>query len=509
MNEDLLLILSNPFPQDKRLLGFAREEHRSDSILKAKPNEKFSSFREPLTDVMSPHIENAKAIQKIFFSGEDATNSRISAGKAGIDLNEKLLEIDKFFRTYIETAKDDLIENEARRLEKRYFEKTGVPSQLNFIKMKRFYEKLKTFNESATKIWKEIYGIINSLSLSDKFSKISNSAVEEHIEPSLKLSRFTDLFLTELHKYLKIESEGVNKNTGAHIAELSYDPYARYNLAGFFGDTADNFRDGSFQNQDSIPENIKKSSIAKNIVLETREQKLNRSSTFSTAMLGSRDWNRTTDYYMELAAQEYEESLELFRRSYHVSLTDEDRNNPVSSSSAVLRKSIGDEYLEPYINMLYGKLHDISALLITSDFPGLDHPLVFLYHCGPVAFLNILHLTLQQERIGEIFYLKKDRSTERTYPESILKREIIEWWNDTFKDLSGEDVDSYVLYSRALEMIKKDFRAVYEEGINIRMRETGKGHVGLDLWLKENQKRIYGIRKLFVFKRFIGNIGFD
>jgi hypothetical protein len=145
-------------------------------------------------------------------------------------------------------------------------------------------------------------------------------------------------------------------------------------------------------------------------------------------------------------------------------------------------------------------------LLITKDFPGLDNPFVFLYHCGPIAFFNILLSTLQHEHLGEIFYLKKDRSTERTYPEAIIKREIIEWWNDTFNKMTGEEADSYILYSRAIEMVKKDYRAHYEDAINLRRRETGKGHVGLDAWMKENQKRIFGIRKVHIFKRFLGNI---
>ena len=509
MDEDLVLILSNPFPADKRPLGFAREEHQTDSLLKAKPREKFSSFREPLKKVLISHLDNSHTIQKILLSEENTADLKIIKGKSGRELKDRILEIEKFFRTYIETADDELIETEARRIEKRFFEKTGEPSQIDFLKIKRYYEKLKTFNESMIKIWKEIYTIINSLSLLNDLEKISQALASDCIEPSQRLTRFTELFLMELKNYLKIEHEGISKTTGNFVIQMTYNPYVRYSLAGFFGDTVGIISGDIIHDNENIPENIKQSSIAKNIVLETREHKLNRSSIFSTIMHGSRDWNRTTSYYMELPAQEYERNVELFKKSYHVSLSPETHPKAISSTSAVLRQSIGEDLLEAYINMIYGKLHEISALLITKDFPGLDHPVVFLYHCGPLSFFNMLLSTFQYEHLGEIFYLKKDRTTERTFPEGIMKRELIEWWNDTFKDITGEEADSYILYSRSIEMVKKDYRAHYEEAINIRRRETGKGHVGLEAWMKENQRRIFGIRKYHIFKRFLGDMLFE
>lgn len=512
MEEDLALLLENPFPEERKLPQLTNRNFTSQSILPNRPEDKFLIFKNRISTALEIHLNTTKSIRKLLFDTDHVSDIRAILSQYGIDLEGHLNDLDKAYRTYIETAIDNLLDNEARRMERRFFPKTNIKEHIDFLKLKRYYEKIKTFNDIAQTLWREIQKSIDRISIIPETGKLSQEISEQHLSVILNMVRKTDAYLSALKLYMNIDSETIDPLTGSCHIVMTYNPQIQYTIPAFFGEESE--RDipeipSSEQQEETIKKAEKSSSIAKNIVLETREHKLNRSSIFSTIIPGSRDWNRTPSYYMELPVREYEEEMEKFKIAYHVSIKSESRTSTFQNTAIMSRKNYGASVIEDYVNLIFIKLREIATNLLRKDFPGQESPMIFLYHCGPKTIYNILISTLQQENIGEIFYLKNNKTTEKEFPNGILKREVIEWWNEMFQEISGEAIDSFVVYSRAVEMVKKDYRASYEEALALRKKETGKGYAGFEEWLLENQKRIFGIRKIEVYKRFVGDVWFD
>ncbi|MBI3396504.1 MAG: hypothetical protein HY042_11755, partial [Spirochaetia bacterium] len=245
-------------------------------------------------------------------------------------------------------------------------------------------------------------------------------------------------------------------------------------------------------------------SIAKNIVLETRERRLNSASILSVPLLGSRDWNRSPHYAFEVPVKYYDECVENFNKAYHVNLKEDILAAPLPSAAALVRSGAGQAQFGEYVEAIRGTLEELADEVLRVDFPGTEKPLVFLYHCGPNAFYNMLLYVLRQRKQGEIFYVDSTNNTVREYPDELIRKCLIDWWTGRFAALSGEDVDSYLTYSRSIEMVKKDYRLLQEHGMQqLKREQPHTRYAEREKWIKENHARVFGIRKLEIFKRFL------
>ena len=195
----------------------------------------------------------------------------------------------------------------------------------------------------------------------------------------------------------------------------------------------------------------------------------------------------------------------LLKDAYHVNVDENDiLIMPMATPAAVVRKGSGEHHIVRFHNLINRLLAESATGILMEDFPGVEKPEVFLYHCGPNVFYRILLGQLKEERLGEMFYLDINNSSVREYPEEFIKKVLIDWWNKGSDDLDREDVDSYLTYSRQLEMVKREYRILYEEGTSLRKREQpGVGYLGVETWLKENKLRVFGLRKMEIFRRFI------
>jgi hypothetical protein len=114
---------------------------------------------------------------------------------------------------------------------------------------------------------------------------------------------------------------------------------------------------------------------------------------------------------------------------------------------------------------------------------------------------------MKQRQIGEIQYLDKSGNAIREYPQEMLKKLLIDWWRARFLPLGSEEIDSYINYSRCLDHVKKDYRILYNAGVEVRKKEQPMGlYSGLQRWMRENRARVFGIRRMEVFRRFIPGV---
>jgi hypothetical protein len=512
MDEDLARLLTAPFAQETT----GRESQistgpRSITIPGGDKSQQYGIFLNPPDISLALHKETIEHIRTALLDPALPAQTQQAVRQHAPELREMTDHLLRLFRTYIETADDDALEKEAKRLERRFFEKPNDEGQIEFIKLKRYYEKLRTFNASALDIWKSIQRALDTLSV---ITETRDQALKSHrdsIESVHALIRKTDSFLNALKNYLGVTNEKKDVITGVFQISLTFQPDVYYTIGGFFeGRKRESIRREAHEEPsegDRIGE--KGFSIARNIILETHENKLNRSMFYRSNLIGSRDWNRTPHYVLEVSVIDYEKCMKLFRESYHVNLEQGETAGKLNYSAAILKKNTGEKLIAKYVNLVMQTLENIALNIMNNDFPGLDNPQIFLYHCGPKVFYSILVATFQSANIGEMFYITRDKNIEREYPEAMLKREVIEWWNRVFEKLTVEDVDSFIAYSRCVEMVNKDYRSLYDESLVIRKKETGQGLIGFEKWLHENQKKIFGLRKIEIFKRFLKDRWFE
>ena len=528
MDEDLFQILSHPFTAGG-VAGVENDELEETVVLQSNALkyvtgeksllqndlENFELFRNDPPLVFEPHIHLNDTIREVYLSARLTDHHREAVQSVAPELEHRTSELVKYYKIYIQTATEDGLSREALRLERKYFDEPGKYGQIPYIKIKRYFEKIKTFNEFCRNHWREIFKILDSLELHSDLEEFRGripSDLRVRIYPMIRL---TDAFLDSLKRYLKVEAEVYDTMTRAYRVDMVFDPELRYSLEGFFGDppdeeeissrekTATEEDEGEEEAEEDLPPEVFEGSIARSIILETREHRLAGSRILSVPILGSRDWNRTPDYRLEVPLEDYEACLETFRIAYHVNVPETLGKLPTNQNTALGRKGTGARYQQAYGTMVQEILGEIRRTLLEEDYPGLDKPSIFLYHTGPLVFYRILLAYLRQRNLGEMFYMQ-ERNPAHEFPLPLIKKETIFWWNGNFSGLDGEEVDSYLYFSRILEMVKKDFRILFEEGSRMRKKEQpGAGYSGLDRWIRENRVKVFGVRKVEVFRRFI------
>ncbi|MCE9599689.1 MAG: hypothetical protein K8S54_17150 [Spirochaetia bacterium] len=514
MDEDLVKLLSNPFEEEKlqsRALLSGRAADLEDGTESHDSLRDMRMFRgQPETALYAHRSAAETAMDRLFSPGlSPAAQQALSAYRAR--LGAHFSSILKNFKVYVETCSEEILQKEVKRLERRYFDQGANEKQLNFLKLKRIFEKLKTFQELCRTDWREIFKIVDTLTVIEDTRTMARSIEKDILRGIPVLMRRTDHFLESMNAYMGGGEENRDPVTGTYRLTVNWRPELLYTIGHMMGDeiAADDLPAAEAEVPAESAEESFSGSIARNIVIDTREKILNKSSLFSALLLGSRDWNRTPAYSMEVPVRHYEECLENFKQSFivHLEPSTIPANATTSQVAARLRSGSGESVLTDYVKLTFDFLEAIAQDIVKTDFPGLDKPTVFLYHCGPIAFYNILLLTLKNKQLGEIQYLDRAGNAIREYPHEILKKLLIDWWGARFSTLGSEDIDSYISYSRGLEIIKKDYRIAYNLGVAMRKKEQPHGtYSGLGRWMKENRARIFGIRKMEIFRRFIPGI---
>lgn len=512
MAEDLERLLSNPFEEDRvsrRSLLSADAESVQEGTHDAVRDLRI--FRGPPETVLYAHKSSAETLQERL-AGPLSPGAQQAISPYSVRLSNHLAALLKNFKVYVETCGEEILLKEVKRLERRYFDQGADEYQINFLKLKRIYEKIKTFQELVRTDWREVFKIIDTLTVIEETRSLARSVEKEILHGIPILMRRTDHFLEALHTYMGGGDESKDPVTGTYRLLTQYKPELPYTIGHLLGDEVAVHVSEELQEKQPLhvdmPETLQ-GSVAQSIVLDTREKILNKSSLIAAPILGSRDWNRTPAYSMEVPVRQYEECLENFKQSFIVHL--EPSVVPVNAASsqvaARLRSGSGEEVLNDYLKLIFSLLDEIASNLVNVDFAGLDHPVVFLYHCGPIAFFNMLLITLKTRQIGEVQYIDRSGNAIREYPQELLKKLLIDWWIAKFASISLDEVDSYILFSRCMDIVRRDYRVIYNQGMQMRKKEQPHGtYAGLARWMKENRVRVFGIRRMEIFRRFIPGI---
>jgi hypothetical protein len=245
------------------------------------------------------------------------------------------------------------------------------------------------------------------------------------------------------------------------------------------------------------------------IIIESEIKKFYRNVLY-TNILGSKDWNRTKDYYLELNKEDYQKDLNKFYQSIYIIYDKKTFEESISMFSSVrtgLEKKDIEEIFQYYINMIQGLLNENYQAIINNDFAGIIKPTIFFYHIGANTFYSIIKEDLREKKLGEILYLE-NQLLLREYPYNLIKKILIDWWNELTSLLDIEEIDSYWIYSIHLEYVLQEYLKDYE----LIRKESIKNHISnyqFDEWFKKNYRELLGLRKYFIYKRFYPTLLID
>ncbi|MBW7858582.1 MAG: hypothetical protein H3C43_09910 [Leptonema sp. (in: Bacteria)] len=332
--------------------------------------------------------------------------------------------------------------------------------------------------------------------------------------------------MLRLKDYAHIEDSHI-ADEGNLTVSMTYDPQIRYTISEALNTEKDTleelFKDNILNTEFDTDTNANttdfielddQSSIAHNIVLESRSRRFHRSNFFSVPLKGSRDWNRTRHYSLEIGMIDYQKEHHFFNEAFHIILNREDLEKVVQLNSLVANRdenqTEGQKRSAQYSTIIIETLDTIANDILTEDFPGASPKEIFLYHIGPIAFRSILISILRSQQIGDIFYVNASNQIVRILPELVITKLLIDWWIERFENLDIEEVDSYLNYSRTIEFLRSEFLLSYEKAREIRRsEEPTASYRSFDDWLRKNRNRIFGRRKYSIFQRFFPDLLFQ
>lgn len=484
-------------------------------------------FNRPIELVLRPHATVSQIILTRIYEARSEPTLMNIVERYGSDLVEKLEEIRRYYRLLVETCADTLLDQEAERLVKRFFGDQADENKNNFIKLKRFYEKIRSFQDIAEERWSDIQKLVDTFAIIPETRHLVKDLPDRHIPDINSLLRRTGLFLLRLKDYAHIEdSHTTNLNNDSNLTvKMTYDPQIRYTikdalnteqntLEELFKDNAPNSKIDTHTENIESTEFEDQSSIAHNIVLESRSRRFHRSNFFSVPLKGSRDWNRTKHYSLEIGMIDYQKEHHFFYESFHLILNRDDLEKAVQLNNLVAARdenqTEGQKRGPEYTSLMIETLDSIASDITTEDFPGAPTKEIFLYHIGPVAFRSMQISILKSKQIGDIFYINASNQIVRILPELVITKLLIDWWVERFENLDIEEVDSYLNYSRTIEFLRSEFLVSYEKAREIRRSEDPTAsYRNFDDWLRKNRNRIFGRRKYLIFQRFFPDLLFQ
>lgn len=465
------------------------------------------NFLRPLEILLRPHINVTQEIlNRIYLINKDSTNKNI-IDQYGSDLIEKLETIRRMYRIHIESANHQFLEKEANKLVRRFFGENYTDNHKNFIKLKRYFEKLKTFHEISSHQWKDIFKLLETF-LYIRETKSHIESIQERLIPNLlTLIRHTETFLQLLQKYLKINQIQFDPSTKSYTIHLTYDETIGYTLEDFYESYLQPLKKNTLVEKQIIEKQPKVSTFHTHLK-ETKSIHLDfykSEKIISTYEIGSKDWNHSKEYFLELNLEEYQTDIKKFYQSFLVIITREHFHDSLQAHSFKNKKQTKEEIetlFHQYTSFIQEVCSEIYNQIFYEDFKGILKPPIFFYNLGAKTIYSILVEELKDKNLGEILYTKNDLIF-REYPYNIIKKIFIDWFNDLTIVLDKEEVDSYIIYSQQLEFVLGEYLNDYKKILEYHNQHVPNlNYLQFNQWFLKNYKKIISIRKFYIYKRF-------
>lgn len=236
-------LIENPFlylfefPKEKPTISnyvsniFDKED--ISDILYLEEKKILQQFLRPIEIILRPHVSLSQDILNIFYKRKNIPTVQKILDQYGSDLLEKLENIRKFYRIFIEANTNNSLEMEANKLVKRFFGDNYSENHKNFIKMKRYIERLKSFYEQVSKLWKDVEKLLETFLYIEETKNIAED-IKNRLKEIALLNHQTDIFLKLLSKHLKIREFLYNPISFSYSANMTYEEDIDYTLEGIY-----------------------------------------------------------------------------------------------------------------------------------------------------------------------------------------------------------------------------------------------------------------------------------
>lgn len=470
----------------------------SEVHLSALPREKvidsagIDIFSANIDSVLGLHVTFAEAIQKSLNAEYHTAEAHRLIEKHNYELFSPLHEIEDAYAKFISVLSKHSMQREAeRRAGAEFHGERLTASHIEFLKTKLILENIASFLKSVVPTWAVVEGRIRNLSANPETHIVRIQIEEVYLQRIWSLNATTEAFIERLKEYFHAQIIGsASDNPNQQVSNLLFDPEMDYDYRNVFEKKGNTSKAKTISN---IPGQESKS--------KTSRTEIAKENFFFTNVYGTKEWNRNDCYVLDVKKSEFFEEEEKFNHASFVILGPGDNTN-LTLASALVRKNSGHGLAGKYFQMVQALFEFTITNIFSKDFPEIKaDQLVMLYHIGPVAIFNIITDDMKRRNFGHIFYVEKNNLV-KLFPENIIKKHTIDLWEKKFQDLNPISVDSYIDYSKSIQVIRTTYQELYNHAA-----ATRKGALYADNdfenYLQENCGKFFGFRRAQIFRRFV------
>ncbi len=396
---------------------------------------------------------------------------------------------DLYTKIIVPILKSDLILSLDKEFLEQFGEEEKTDSLIQFVRTKLFYESLASYKKQHDLTWKTIFDISKSFNSYDSTKIIFRKFESEIFTNVEEFSRNIKNFLEKIEEEFSCSIIGSSKqNQNFLVSNLFYDESFNYDLKILF------------------PKREKKIITEQKTVLTPLKQrvtaKLNLKETnfHHTDARGTKDWNRNDSYILYIKRSDLIEEQKKFYSASFVTLNPSENVN-INLAAAMVRKNSGQAQAPKYTKMIQTLLEFTTNSIFSKDFPYVtDDTYTFLYHIGPVVIYNIISEDMNRRDFGYCHIVENNKII-RFFPDTILKKHIIDFWVDKFIDIKIEAVDGFINYQKGVSNIKASYKSFFDHAASTRRGLNDKQSI--EDYMRENEGKFFGYRRAQIFKRFV------
>ncbi|MDH5721380.1 MAG: hypothetical protein OEZ13_12305 [Spirochaetia bacterium] len=431
--------------------GYKYEPEINYNLISAEDSEKsikyLDSYKRGYLFPLESHILNSDGLRKYLESAAVTPEIRADFRFQMKEIENALLNIVRIYSTIESGLEEKHIDNAAHKDFYNIFPESQMEdTKIEFIKMIKSYELLKTFNINVHNEWmfvKEIFESIKRTSLNKLFLE---QVLVFKVYPRLELCEQTDFLLRRMAYILKIKKEEI-KNDKIE-ARGDYTSLIRYGISSIFRtDLYEIINEGQEIAKEIAQKKTEKPAVHETCIVNA----------YFLDSRGNSNFNNSYLYIMNIDEKKFDSEKEKIQKSIYV-------ETHLGAEESTLRKILIREFIshrknkdkiKEYTDFLikYFNYAKDSFLLHFSSFSDKEKNYL-IYHYGPVYFLKLVMYFMREGRTGFIHRPLKKQKMARELPFEFVKSVLNGWWDENiYRFTSVPDRDSFDIYSYILDTV--------------------------------------------------------
>lgn len=417
-----------------------------------------SDFKKGYLYPLESHIMTADSLRKYLQSGEVSPEVRAEFRKKSKDVEDELMVILRAFSELEGHLEQRELDNTCQREYYNIFKDADIePAKMDFIRMLKAYEYLKTFNDQARDAWNNIRAVFEPMTPSSLTRPFLEQVLTYKVYPRIELCEQTDLLLRRMHYILQIEDEEfVNDHWQV---KGKYTSLIRYGIASLFSTELDQ----AVSNRDATAHSISAEAPAEHEAEKaTYAVDSAIKNPFFLDTRGNQLFNQSYLYILKIDSEKIQIEEQKIKRAVYI-------ETHLGAEEAALRKDLIRKFISQartkdriseYTNFLYEYFdftHD-TLMLHFMNFEE-DQKGLLMYHLGPIYFLKTVMHFMREGRTGFIHRRLKREQMVRELPFEFLKFTLKDWWDEKiYQQTTRAGRNSIEEYDNLIRYVKEMWR---------------------------------------------------